>query len=93
MAACVHRWLASNVSCPVCRKPIDDDQPPEDRPRGNPGGPSGPAAAAAAGAGQWNTDLLAMELMFRLTMLQNQYPQYISDDMVQDWGQEAQQVR
>ena len=86
------RWLNGKDSCPVCRKPVDgDDQPPEDAPRGYPGAPSGAAAAAAAGG--WNADLLNAELMFRLAMLQQRYPQYVSDDMVQDWGQQAQQVR
>ena len=87
------RWLDTKITCPICRKPIVDSQPPEDETRGYPGAPSGPEAAAGFGRrGGWNADLLSMELMFRLAMLRQQYPQYITDDMVQDWGQQAQQV-
>ena len=94
-ASRLHRWLNSNVSCPVCRKPLDgdDDQPrPGDDGRQQPPYQSGPPQDGNA-AGRWNGDLLTAELAFRLAMLQQQYPQYISDDMVHDWSHQAEQVR
>jgi len=53
----------------------------------------GPPQDGNAAAGRWNGDLLTAELAFRLAMLQQQYPQYISDDMVHDWSHQAEQVR
>jgi len=52
----------------------------------------GPPQDGNAAAGRWNGDLLTAELAFRLAMLQQQYPQYISDDMVHDWSHQAEQV-
>ena len=92
------RWLNTNVSCPVCRKPLDgddDQQPPpgdDGRRQPPPTHQSGPPQDGNA-AGRWNGDLLTAELAFRLAMLQQQYPQYISDDMVHDWSHQAEQVR
>ena len=62
------RWLNDKNSCPVCRKPLTGDQPEDPNlTRGS--------APEVAGNGlgrqrNWNNDMYASEVMFRMGRLQ-----------------------
>jgi hypothetical protein len=73
--------LEKGVTCPVCRKPINEGSATdsgEEQPR-----PSGAGQNAAA------ADWLATDLAFRLAVLQGRYPSYITPSMVDTWSTEA----
>ncbi|KAL3139146.1 hypothetical protein ABBQ32_005931 [Trebouxia sp. C0010 RCD-2024] len=78
------RWLNDKNSCPVCRKPLTDDQPQDPQmPRGS--------MVEGADAGlvrqhNWNNDMYASEVMFRMGRLQRMYPYFVTRDMITDWG-------
>lgn len=62
------RWLNDKNSCPVCRKPLTEDQPQ---------GPQVPRGSVVDGADagiirqhNWNNDMYASEVMFRMGRLQ-----------------------
>lgn len=78
---CIETWLDKGTTCPVCRKPISDGSGTE----------SGDDHASSVAARQRVADdWLATDLAFRLAVLQQRYPAYITPAMVDTWSGEAQ---
>jgi uncharacterized membrane protein YgcG len=65
-APCIQRWMASNTSCPVCRKPLEGASP-------SPPAPSGQVL---------RRDMYEDELSFRLGGLNRMYPNIVSQAMM-----------
>lgn len=62
------RWLNDKNSCPVCRKPLNGDQPQD--PQLTRGSVAEGADAVMNRQHNWNNDMYASEVMFRMGRLQ-----------------------
>lgn len=88
---CISQWvdINSSTTCPVCRKSIRDDDD------GGAGPSQAPLRSNADGAQEQAQggyrDLFMDDFAFRLGILQNRYPWYISDDLRTRWTTEARQ--
>jgi hypothetical protein len=73
---CISQWLSSKTTCPVCRKPIDKDEPEPSARQPPPPPPPGcqqqqqqQQQYQQRGAGHMVDDMLRMEMMYRLATL------------------------
>lgn len=89
--ACIAKWLdkSSNITCPVCRKPIredsDNNRANRDDGSGSSAQPSPPCAPARHDA---YDALFVPEARFRMAQLHIRYPYFVSSSMVETWDSE-----
>jgi len=85
--SCLEEWMKTSRSCPVCRQEVVDDKDNEDKPSQNRSGQN-PATMRNVLAG----DILAADLLYRLQRAQRMYPEYISDELIDEWRTDSTQT-
>jgi uncharacterized membrane protein YgcG len=75
---CLKTWMERNRTCPICRHDIDDE---EGSSRGD-----GNAVGSTDNRESGLSQVIAADLLYRLRRTQRLYPEFISDDLVRDWG-------
>jgi len=79
---CLNSWIRKSATCPICRQDLDSSNltGPEESSR---------ETSDQNRAGLVARDILASDLLFRLRTVQNLYPEFISDSMIDDWSHDA----
>ncbi|DBA78180.1 TPA: hypothetical protein ACH3X2_008143 [Trebouxia sp. C0005] len=85
---CIASWLQDKDSCPICRQPVAATRPDPVQHSNLTRGASLPRPNVGLNQQHhdWDTDMYALEIKFRLARLQVRYPQYVNNDMVSNWA-------
>jgi len=83
--SCLKEWVKKSVACPICRQDIDSTKQQPNRDDRN----NQSSSSAQRFTEILRSDLLMPELLFRLRNAQTMYPDFITDDMVDDWSRDV----
>eukprot|EP00889_Picochlorum_renovo_P002123 jgi/Picre1/29153/NNA_004546.t1 len=87
---CLQAWMEQSRSCPVCRQDVEGNDDDDSRKRSERS--EAPSSRIQTMGHALAGDALAADLIYRLRRAQLMYPEYITDDLIDDWNTDTSQT-